>query len=213
MKTVLAIALGSLLMTGCTLFGIRSGYEQPQYQVIDAVSEDLEVRRYPPRLIAEARVETSGVEEGRNAAFRLLFDYISGANSGEAGIDMTVPVESAEASQKIAMTTPVATSSAAEGEVTLRFFFPSEFTLETAPQPNDPRVTILELPEQTLAVLRFSGSRDEEAVKAKNEQLLRALNETSWRASSEPFAFFYDPPWTLPFLRRNEVAVAVTDQD
>jgi hypothetical protein len=180
--------------------------------VIDCEGENFEVRLYASRLAAEARVETSRNEDGRNAAFRLLFDYISGANSGEAGIDMTVPIESSENARKIAMTTPIETSSAAEGGVTMRFFFPSEFTSENAPQPNDPSIRILQLPEQILAVLRFSGSRDDEVVRAKKEQLLRALDETSWRASSEPVAFFYDPPWTLPFLRRNEVAVAVIAQ-
>lgn len=94
----------------------------------------------------------------------------------------------------------------------MRFFLPSEFTLENVPQPTDPRVRIIEVPEQFLAVLRFRGSRDDEMVRAKKDQLLGALRATSWQAASEPVALFYDPPWTLPFLRRNEVAVAVTDQ-
>lgn len=212
MKRVLTIVLGSLLLTGCSLFGFRSGYEQPHYDVIDRAGENLEVRLYASRLAAEARIVASRKEDGRNATFRLLFDYISGANSGEAGIDMTAPVETTEASRKIAMTTPVETSSETDGRVTMRFFLPSEFTLENVPQPTDPRVRIIEVPEQILAVLRFSGSRDDEMVRAKKEQLLGALRGTKWQAASEPVALFYDPPWTLPFLRRNEVAVAVTAQ-
>ena len=88
----------------------------------------------------------------------------------------------------------------------------SDLRLATSWQPADPRVRIIEVPEQILAVLRFSGLRDEETVRAQKQQLLGALRETSWQAILEPVAMFYDPPWTLPFLRRNEVAVAVTGQ-
>ncbi|MFT5439142.1 MAG: hypothetical protein ACI9MJ_001003 [Alphaproteobacteria bacterium] len=212
MKTFIAIAVGSLLLTGCSLFGVRSGYEQPHYEVSDRIGENLEVRRYGPRLAAEVRFEASPKMEGRRAAFRLLFDYISGANSSAASIDMTAPVEMSEDSRKIAMTTPVETSSATDGQVSMRFFLPSNFTLRNAPQPSDPRVRILEISEQILVVLRFSGSREDAIVREKKEQLVRALEETSWQVASEPVAYFYDPPWTLPFLRRNEVAVAVTLQ-
>lgn len=109
--------------------------EQPHYEVSARIGEKLEVRRYGPRLAAEVRFEGSPEMEGRRAAFRLLFDYISGANSSAASIDMTAPVEMSEDSRKIAMTTPVETSSATDGQVSMRFFLPSTFTLMNAPHP------------------------------------------------------------------------------
>ena len=112
MKVIMAIAFGSLLLTGCSFFGIRSGSEQPQYQVIDNVDENLEVRLYASRLAAEVQVEESNEEKGRNAAFRVLFDYITGANIDQASIDMTTPVETSEQPRKIAMTAPVTQSGA-----------------------------------------------------------------------------------------------------
>jgi hypothetical protein len=199
-----------LVLSGCSLVGIRSGYEQPAYEVADRVEPGVEIRRYGPRLAAEATVEAADAEAGRNAAFRLLAGYIFGANRAKGEIAMTAPVEVQSGSRKIAMTSPVETASTGGGRYTMRFFLPAQLTLATAPEPTDSRVRLLEVPGQTLAVLRFTGSRGDERVAAQSGALLRALGGSAWQPAGEPFAFFYDPPWTLPFLRRNEVAVAVT---
>ena len=91
----------------------------------------------------------------------------------------------------------------------MRFFLPSSLTLETAPAPTDPRVQLAVVPENTLAVLRFSGSRRPSAVAERSEELLGVLADSKWQPGGRPFTLFYDPPWTLSFLRRNEVAVSV----
>lgn len=210
MKRAIASLFTAGLLAGCSAFGIRSDIEQPAYEVIDSPAETLEVRRYAPRVAAEATVEAEATEDGRNAAFRLLFDYISGANREAAKIAMTAPVETAEPGQEIAMTVPVETVESAGGQTRMRFFLPATYSRVTPPAPTDSRVRIVTLPEQTLAVLRFSGSRSEERIEAKSETLLAALRATDWRPTAEPVAQLYDPPWTLPFFRRNEVAVAVT---
>lgn len=218
MMRSLTVILAAGLLAGCSAFGIRSGTEAPAYRVIEAPAEALEVRRYGPRVAAEASVAADDVEEGRDGAFRLLFDYISGANRSAARIAMTAPVETTadgaadggEAGEEIAMTVPVETAEEAPGRLRMRFFLPAAYGPETAPEPLDPRVRIVALPEQTLAALRFTGSRSEARVAAETAALLRALEGTRWRPTAEPVAQFYDPPWTLPFLRRNEVVVAVT---
>lgn len=196
-----------VLLSGCSVFGIRSGYEQPPYTVVEQIEETVEVRDYGSRLAAEATVEAGSAEAGRNDAFRLLFDYISGANQRQSEVAMTAPVE--VVSEKIAMTAPVETAVADDGRYTMRFFLPSAYTRATAPQPTDPRVRIIELPEMTVAVERFSGSRDEDAIKRRKAQLLNGLELSNWRPIGAPTSLFYDPPWTLPFLRRNEVVVPV----
>src|SRR5512143_1341452 len=91
--------LCALLLTGCSMFGMRSGYEQAPYTVIDYIGETTEVRRYPPQVIAEAIVEAPDESSGRSKAFRALFDYISGANRSQAKIPMTAPVETATRSE------------------------------------------------------------------------------------------------------------------
>jgi hypothetical protein len=75
--------------------------------------------------------------------------------------------------------------------------------------PNDPAVRLVEVPGETMAVLRFTGDRGAAAVAARQAELLRGLAGTAWAPQGEPVAWFYDPPWTLPWLRRNEVAVPV----
>ena len=122
---------------------------------------------------------------------------------------MTTPVEVAAGAENIAMTAPVETVPSEAGRDTMRFFLPSAYTAATAPEPTDPRVRTVEVPEATLAVLHFSGSRDAEDVGARKAELIEELNSSDWRVTGTPTALFYDPPWTLPFLRRNEVAVAV----
>ena len=132
-----------------------------------------------------------------------------GANRTGERIAMTAPVESANASEQIAMTVPVETARSDEGRVYMRFFLPAEYDRDSAPDPLNPDVRIVEVPEQTVAVLRFSGSTSEEAVEEQTKALLETLDGSSLRPTSPVVAYFYDPPWTLPFLRRNEVVVAV----
>ena len=192
------------------MFGLRSGYEQAPYAVIDRVAERTEVRRYPPQVIAEAIVEAPDERSGRRTAFRALFDYISGANRSQAKISMTAPVETAKPSETIAMTVPVETPAQAAGRYAMRFFLPAEYDLQSAPQPIDPRVRVLEMPERTLAVLRFTGSRDAQNVARHLADLEAIVKGSRWRAVGETTTMFYDPPWTIPFLRRNEVAVPVS---
>lgn len=210
MLRALASVAGLVLLSGCSLVGIRSGYEQPAYTVLDRIGERVEIRRYGNRLAAETTVAANDAEADRNEAFRILFDYISGANQGGSDVAMTAPVEVDSGAQKIAMTAPVETSAAEAGRYTMRFFLPGSYTKATAPEPTDPRVQIIEVPEATLAVLRFSGARDRERVKTRHGELIRALDGSGWSVTGAPTALFYDPPWTLPFLRRNEVAVPVT---
>lgn len=202
--------LMTLLLSACSVFGVRSGYEQAPYEVIDRFGENTEVRRYPPQLVAEAGVTASDEKTGRNQAFRMLFHYISGANRSQAKVAMTTPVETAAQAETFAMTAPVETQVQAAGRYAMRFFLPAAYTLETAPQPTDSNVQILELPERTLAVLRFAGSTGAENVARHLDELRKTVDESRWRLAGEPTTMFYDPPWTIPFLRRNEVAVPVT---
>ena len=209
MLRALASVAAVVLVSGCSVFGIRSGYEQPPYTVLERVEETVEIRRYNSRLAAEVTVEAGDAEVGRDEAFRLLFDYISGANQGQSKVAMTAPVEVGAEAEKIAMTAPVETAAAEDGRYTMRFFLPSAYTSATAPQPTDPSVRIVELPAATVAVRRFSGSWDAEQLERRQAELLRALEESRWRPTGKPTSLFYDPPWTLSFLRRNEAAVPV----
>ena len=152
---------------------------------------------------------TSAGDAGRSEAFQLLFAYIAGANrasaTGQNTIAMTTPVE-VSGKQLVAMTVPVETSDSV-GAAHMRFFLPAKFSLDTAPKPLNPRVRLITVSDETLAVLRFTGSASDLA--ERKTELMARLANAKWRPGSEPRVLFYDAPFTLPFLRRNEAAVAV----
>lgn len=198
------VLLSSIALAACSVVGVR-GTEEPLHHVITRLG-DLEIREYAPCLVAETLVEAEETA-ARNEGFRRLAGYIFGGNRGERRIAMTAPV--AQEPSRIAMTAPVAQEPSGQG-FRIRFFLPASFTAETAPVPNDARVVITAIPAETFAVLRFSGTTAPEAV-ARNAAILRGMLAASpWRPLGEPVAWFYDPPWTLPPLRRNEVAIRVT---
>ena len=204
-----ALASG-LAVAGCAVFGDRSGTAEPAFTVL-ARQDAVEIRQYGPRIAAETVVEADE-EKARNEGFRRLAGYIFGGNGGAAKIAMTAPVAQspAAAGTSIAMTAPVAQAKAGQGGWVVRFFMPAEYTLDTLPVPDNPAVRLVEIPGETMAVLRFTGSRAPAAVAGQNTVLLRALESGPWQPTGDPVAWFYDPPWTLPWLRRNEVAVPVT---
>jgi len=202
-----AITTSSLLINACSMFGDRSGTEQPRYTVVDNLGGSVEVREYQPRLAAEVLV-AGGEDETRSAGFRKLAAFIFGDNRANQSIAMTAPVSQSNA-KRIAMTAPVAQTEAAPGQWRVRFFMPDAYTIETLPKPTDPDIAVVEVPSETFAAIRFSGSRSPEAVRQETATLLAVVKNSEWRIAGGPEALFYDPPWTLWFLRRNEVAVRV----
>lgn len=192
------------------VLGIRSGTEEPPYTVIERLpgSPGVEIRRYDTRLAAETEV-AGDAEAARSIGFRRLAGYIFGANHSRATIDMTAPV-SQSSPQKIAMTAPVAQAEGPHGSV-IRFFMPAQWTMATLPIPDNADVRLLEVPGDTVAVVRFTGDRSPAAVAERTSTLRNTLAGSRYEAYGEPVAWFYDPPFTLPFRRRNEVAIPVRD--
>ena len=186
--------------------GIRP-YEEPRYDVLAALPGGIEVRRYSARLAAQVELPGAG-EEARDDAFRILFRYIAGENVAAEKIAMTVPIATEAQTQKIAMTVPVETVQRENG-VRMQFFLPARYAAGTVPRPTDGRVRIVPVPEETVAVLRFSGSGAQEERVRRTTELLEGLASAPWRSAGEVAILFYDAPFTLPFLRRNEAAVRV----
>ncbi|MGF1477232.1 MAG: heme-binding protein [Geminicoccaceae bacterium] len=197
-----------MLASACSVFGVRSGLEQATYQVEETVGDEIEIRHYEPQIAVKTSSE-KGPGEADSEAFRRLFRYISGANRGETKIAMTTPVETNRGGQEIAMTAPVSTERG-ENALEMMFFLPSGYTLATAPEPTDPDVRLVETPGRRMAVSRFTGFGGRDRVAAETEELLARLEASDWRVDGTPVTLFYDPPWTIPYLRRNEVAVSVT---
>lgn len=197
------ILLASLAGTGGTAMAI----EQPTYRVVDR-NGDIEIREYDGYIVAETFVE-GAFDEAGNEGFRRLFRYITGSNQARAEISMTAPVAQTAAGQKIAMTAPVAQMSEAAG-YWVSFVVPAEFTMDTAPQPTDPRVRLRAVPSQTMAALRYSGFWSEQRYQREKQRLRELMAERGLVAVGEPQFARYNPPFMPPFMRRNEILMPLS---
>lgn len=195
-----------LAQSAVSVLGVRTD-DQPPYSVIDRIG-DVEIRTYGIRNAVETSVHAEDDAKARSEAFGILAGYIFGKNKDRREMAMTAPVLT-QPSRELAMTAPVETRNGRSGELTFRFFLPPGVTVANAPVPSDARVCVVEVPEESLAVLRFTGSWADDALAARKVELTNTVRTSGWTQAGEAFALFYDPPFALPFLRRNEVAVKV----
>jgi hypothetical protein len=200
------LAVLVVVALGAALWGpIVSNVEQPNYQVVER-SGAIEIRDYAPMIVAEA--EVSGERrEAISTGFRIIADYIFGNNTAALKVPMTAPVTQ-EGSEKIAMTAPV-TQQGDDDTWRVRFIMPSSYTIETLPKPNDPTVRLKEVGAKRFAVIRFSGTAGEDSLRRHTEELDEFISAKNLKAPAAPTYAFYNPPWTLPFLRRNEVMMEI----
>lgn len=198
-------ALLSVILTGCTVMGIRSSAE-PQYQLLSERG-DVQIRQYPPLLIAETVIDADYAQAG-NIGFNRLAGYIFGGNQQKQQMAMTAPVFRENAGEQIAMTAPVL-QQAVGNKWTMAFVMPAGYSLETLPTPIDPQVTIKVLPAKKVAVLRYSGSLNLEKINEKSQLLLAWIEQQQLTPLTAPRSAAYDPPWTLPALRRNEIHIDI----
>ena len=211
MKKVTYLLLsGSLLISGGAM-----ATEEPKYTVLSQV-DDFELRRYDEQLVAQTWV-SGDQDSASREGFKVLADYIFGNNTAPTGgsskISMTAPVtmqpnskKSDGESQKIAMTAPV-NMQQDDGKWRVRFVMPSQYTMQTLPKPNNPEVEIIEVPAQTYGVIKFSGFTGSSKVDDKTEELRTWMQSKNLTPTGDPELARYDTPWTLPFLRRNEVMI------
>lgn len=191
------------LLAGCAAMA----YEQPKYDVVRS-TQSFELRRYSPYSVIETTAHGE-FDAARNAAFRRLFAYITGGNRGREKIDMTIPVVTESTSRKIEMTAPVLTADSGEGATLMQFILPSRFSARTAPEPIDPEVRVREVGEQWIAARTFSGRTSESNYRENKAALLKAMREAGVTPLGEPRFAVYNGPFTLGFLRRNEVLVPI----
>ena len=204
MKKLIAI-LTTVFLTGCSVFGIRTA-DQPSYQVVNEVG-NIQIRHYPALLVAETEI-AADYENASNQGFKRLAGYIFGNNQKQQSLAMTAPVIQEQQAETLAMTAPVIQQKA-EDRWLMAFVLPKGYSVATAPIPNDKAVTIKELPAKKVAVIQYTGSLCESGI-AKNTDLLTTwLNQQGYKTLSPARSAAYDPPWTLPFLRHNEVQVDI----
>lgn len=201
---------------------------EPSYTLLEQL-DDFELRNYAPKIIAQTEV-TGDYDAASRKGFKILANYIFGNNSvsstedakNSAKINMTAPVimkpsdgvgddrsddKANDTSAKISMTAPVSMQKS-EGNWQVSFVMPENYTMATIPKPNNSAITLIEVPEVRYAVIKFSGLAGEKKVAEKTSELQQWMLTKKLTPIATPELARYNPPWTLPFMRRNEVMIA-----
>ncbi len=178
--------------------------EEPKYIVLK-IDQDIEVRKYEPQLIAQTVVD-GDMDQASNKGFRLIADFIFGNNetpnsSGSAKIAMTAPV----------VVEPQKNTSAVQdaNQWRINFVMPSQYNLSTIPRPKNSAVEIKEIPSKVFVVLTYSGFNFTSKVQKKTQDALDWSHQHGYKIIGTPQLARYNPPWTLPMFRRNEIMIEI----
>lgn len=194
--------------------------EEPKYEIIQKDGA-FEIRKYAPILIAETIVE-GDMDEASNKGFRLIADFIFGNNQAvdsntNRKIDMTAPVTVEPMSQKIAMTAPVTVeplfsdaNMQAAKKWRIHFVMPSQYTQANIPKPKNDAITLKEIPSKYFLVHSYSWLNTLSRVQTKTDETLEWANRKGLKVIGAPQLSRYDPPWTLPMFKRNEIMLELT---
>ena len=203
MKTHNVILIGVLAAVGA---GDLMAVEEAEYRV-SLQQAKFEVREYSPSMVAEVVVK-GGFEDASSAAFRKLFNYISGGNTRRNKIAMTAPVSQQPEAQKIAMTSPVGQRAAGQ-EWAVSFMMPASYTVDTIPVPDDPAVVLREVPAHRAAAIRYSGGWSKGRYEKHLALLEGWIEQNKLKAAGEPVWARYNAPFTPWFMRRNEILITL----
>jgi hypothetical protein len=203
MKSLIIACLSMVTILGP---GDAMAIEEAPYNVV-TTDGAFEIRDYAPHVVAETLVEGT-LEEAGNSAFSRLFRYISGGNRSREKLAMTAPVAQQPKGEKIAMTAPVAQQRVRE-QWAVSFMMPAAYTLETLPAPEDPQVTLRQVPARRIAAVRYSGSWSEKGYLRHKSELESWMRAKGLASAGDPQWARYNSPFTLWFLRRNEILIPV----
>jgi effector-binding domain-containing protein len=191
-----------------SLWGYFSSRVEQMNYIVTKKMQGYEIREYPSHIVAQANIKGT-YDEALSLGFRVVAGYIFGGNTKKENISMTAPVTSQkEISEKISMTAPVLATMQGDSHL-ISFGMPSSYTLETLPLPSDPRVKIVSVPAKEFAVLRFSSPRSQARSKVMESRLLGYLERDGIMHTGSPIYAGYNPPWTPPWMIRNEIMVEI----
>jgi hypothetical protein len=204
-KPIIWLCAGIIILAALLAGPIMSNVEQAKYNVI-VTHGAIELRDYDPMIVAEVSV-SGDREKAIGDGFRLIADYIFGNNISSRKVPMTAPVIQ-QPNEKIAMTAPV-TQQAGEGLWDVQFVMPYDHTMQTLPKPNNPDIFLKQIAGKRFAVIRFSGLARSNNLATHTKELEAFILKNNLETISEPVYAFFNPPWTLPLLRRNEVMIEI----
>ncbi len=190
-RNILLTIAGVVVITAVAWGPIMSNVEQAKYKVISK-NGAFEIREYEPHIIAQVSVEGER-QDAINTGFKMIADYIFGNNAQYSKVAMTAPVIQQKSGEKW----------------NVQFVMPERYSLSTLPTPNDESVKLHEVGSKTYGVIRFSGVADAGNINRHNDELNAQLKMKKLTPLSPAKYAFYNPPWTLPFMRRNEVMIEI----
>ena len=206
-KLTIYVIASIIVVITCVIIWQLVAYRAPQpaYQVIKK-DQSIEVREYPALLVAEVSIQGeryAAIQSG----FRKLADFIFGNNNRHEKIAMTAPV----LQQPAAQNQMKGVSSQQNNNWIIRFIMPTNFKLNSLPKPGNPDVKFVEIPARRYAVIVFRGWNSDSNLREHLQLLLNYCRNHHINTTGNPLYAFYNPPWILPFLRRNEILVELTD--
>lgn len=163
-------------------------YESPDYSVLMR-ERTIELRKYKNFSVVEFE---SSPDTERNTAFRTLFRYIANDN---------------EENEKIPMTIPVIVEKDAQAR-RMAFVVPQKYKNDI-PRPKDANLSIQKFQEGLFATIQYSGKNTTSKEKKAMKLLKDWVDKKGYREQSNYMVAVYNRPFTLPFMRRNEVWVRV----
>ena len=163
-------------------YSITMANEEASYDIVHE-TEVYEIRYYSDRFVVQV------INSSDDNSFRKLFNYISGDNKTSEEIKMTVPV----------------TQTIKDNETYMQFYLPSKFTKETIPTPSNPDIEITTIKEGYFAAIKYSGRSSDKNFIKYSKILREKLLEDKILINGFAIKATYNPPWTLPLFRRNEV--------
>ena len=203
-KRMMLFIISFILLIIIALAGtIMSQVKEPKYNII-SFQKNIELREYVPILVAQVAV-TGERKKAISSGFKILADYIFGNNKSVTNINRTDPSAQQEG-KRISMTAPVIQQESEDSNHwNVAFVMPEEYGIKTLPQPKNNQIEIISIPIKRYAVIQFSGLPTEYALGKHKKNLIDFIAKERINARGTPILAFYNPPWTLPFLRRNEI--------
>lgn len=211
------VSVGLILASALVLSGnIMSRADEPKFKIEETIG-DIQIRRYDPMILAQVVIKGArkfAIREG----FVLIADYIFGNNESKKASATGPSDKNPNKSEKISMTAPVLqypqeAYSLTKKEITwtVSFVMPQTYTLDTLPKPNNSEIKIVPVPSKRFVVIRFSGLASDDSIKDHLDRLILYVTEHKIKVRGEPLFAFYNPPWTLPILRRNEIMLEIVE--
>ncbi len=208
---ILSIILLSIFLAGCAVASDNKTKIAPYTSIVSNEEQKIDVRNYESIILVSAPMNS---DDERNSAFRVLFDYISGANIDQSKIAMTAPVfmdkENKNLGKEIPMTAPVfMDSDKTSGKPMMSFVMPEGFTFETTPKPTNDNVVVREVKDYTVAVIRFNGRLTDSNIQKHKDILEQWIVDNGYSITGDYQTAGYNAPFVLPVFRRNEVLIPV----